>query len=87
MQTLSSPWNEFDTYGLYPFFIKVAAPIIAELISHFLNLSLLSGEVPSAWKGATVRPLFKGGDQADSNSYRPISIFALFIKSVVKTCQ
>ena len=35
--------------------------------------SLLSGEVPIAWKAATVCPLFKG-DQADPNCYRPISI-------------
>jgi hypothetical protein len=40
----------------------------------FLNLSLLSGEVQIAWKAATVHPLFKEGDQADSNCYRPIYI-------------
>ncbi len=31
-------------------------------------------EIPTDWKEATVLPLFKGGDQADPNSYRPISI-------------
>jgi hypothetical protein len=45
------------------------------------SLSLLSGEVPIARKAATVRPLFKGGDQADPNDYL---YFALFIKSVGK---
>ena len=38
--------------GLDPFF-KVAAPIIAKPISNLFNLSLLSGEVPIAWKAAT----------------------------------
>ena len=55
--------------GLDPFFFKVAAPIIAKPISDFFNLSLLSEEVPSAWKAATVPPLSKRGDQADPNCY------------------
>ena len=38
-----------------------------------------------AWKAPTVCPLFKGGDQADPNCYRPISSFALLIKNVGKT--
>ena len=69
---------------LDPFFFKGAALIIAKPISDLFNLSLLSGEVPIAWKAATVHPLFKGGDQADPNCY---FYFALFIKSVGKTCQ
>ena len=55
--------------GLDPLFFKVAAPIIAKPISKLFNLSLLSGEVPIAWKAATVHPLFKGGDQADPKCY------------------
>ena len=42
------------------FFIKVAPPIIAKPVYKLFNLSLLSGEVPIAWKTATVHPLFKG---------------------------
>ena len=53
--------------GLDPFFFKVAAPIIAKTVSNLFNLFLLSGEVPIAWKAGKVRPLFKGGDQADPN--------------------
>jgi hypothetical protein len=49
-----------------PFFFQVAAPIITKPISNLFNQSLLSGDVPIAWK-AMVRPLFKGGDQADPN--------------------
>jgi hypothetical protein len=41
---------------------------------------LLSGEVPFAWKAATVCPLFKGGDLADPNCYRPISILPCLSK-------
>ena len=70
--------------GLAPFFFKVTAPIIAEPISDLFNLSLLSGEVPIASKAATVHHLFKGGDQADPNCYRPISIYPCLSKVLKK---
>ena len=70
--------------GLDPFFIKFAAPIIAKPISNLCNLSVLSGEVPIAWKAATVNPLFKGRDQADPNCYRPISILPCLSKVLEK---
>ena len=63
--------------------VKVAAPIIAKPIADLFNLSLHSGEVPIAWKAATVRPLFKGRDQADPNCCRPISILPC-LSSLVK---
>ena len=47
-------------------------------------MSLLSGEVPIAWKAATVHPLFKGGDQADPNCYRIISILPCLSKVLLK---
>ena len=59
---------------LAAFFIKIAAPIIASPLTDIFNLSLQMAEIPTDWKEATVLPLFKGGDQADPNSYRPISI-------------
>ena len=48
------------------------------------SLSLLSGEVPIAWKAATVHPLFKGGDQADPNCYRTISILPCLLSKVLE---
>ena len=70
--------------GLDPFFFKVAAPIIAEAISHLCNLSIQTAVLPSAWKAASVQPLFKGGNQADSNCYRPISILPCIAKVLEK---
>ncbi|KAF3833161.1 hypothetical protein F7725_026826, partial [Dissostichus mawsoni] len=66
--------------GLDPFFFKVAAPIIAEAISHLCNLSIQTAVLPSAWKAASVQPLFKGGNHADPNCYRPISILPCIAK-------
>ncbi|KAF3858970.1 hypothetical protein F7725_021369 [Dissostichus mawsoni] len=70
--------------GLDPFFFKVAAPIIAEAISHLCNLSIQTAVLPSAWKAASVQPLFKGGNHADPNCYRPISILPCIAKVLEK---
>ena len=78
------PQKTSGSDGLDPFFFKDAAPIIAEPISYLFNLSLLSGEVPIAWKAATASPLFKGGDQADPICYWPISILPCLSKLLEK---
>ncbi|CAB1319251.1 unnamed protein product, partial [Coregonus sp. 'balchen'] len=46
--------------GLDPVFFKVAAPIIAKPVSDLFNLSLLSGEVPSALEGSRCVLYLKG---------------------------
>ena len=69
---------------LDPFFFKMAAPIIAAPIANLFNLSVQTAEIPTAWKAAIVRPLFKGGDQADPNCYRPISLLPCLSKILEK---
>jgi hypothetical protein len=44
--------------------IKKFIDIIAEPLSHILNLSIASGIVPDDMKIACVIPLFKAGDRA-----------------------
>lgn len=65
-------------------FFKFAAPVIAGPIANIFNLSLHTSEIPRAWKAAIVHPLFKGGDQADTNSYRPICILPCISKVLEK---
>ena len=55
------------------FFLKVAAPLICEHITHIFNLSVSQSIVPNVWKMAHITPLHKGGDVNDRNNYRPIS--------------
>ncbi len=43
-------------------------------ITHKINLSLTQAAVSSAWKVATVTPIYKSGDNTDPGNYRPISI-------------
>ncbi len=69
---------------LDPFFFRTAAPIVAAPIADLFNLSILTAEVPSAWKMALVRPIFKGGDHSDLNCYRPISILPCLSKVMEK---
>ena len=60
-------------------------PLLSPSLSlTFFNLSLLSGEVPIAWKAATVIPLLKRGDQADPNCYRHISTLPCLSKVLEK---
>lgn len=49
------------------------APLIAYLVELF-SLSLDSGLLPSAWKIASVTPIFKGGSKTSISNYRPISV-------------
>lgn len=49
-------------------------PVIAAPLTALINLFLHTAKIPLAWKEAVVLPLYNGGDQADLNNYRPISI-------------
>ena len=78
INTKSSPGED----NLDPFFIKLAAPIITVPLTHIFNLSISQGVFPSPWKTAHVTPLFKGGDRADLNNYRPISKLPCLAKTL-----
>jgi len=41
---------------------------------------MLVGQVPQAWKWATVTPVFTGGIASDPSNYRPISLTSIFSK-------
>lgn len=54
-------------------------PLIQPL-KHIINLSLSQGVFPNELKIANVIPLFKSGDSALFNNYRPISLLTAFSK-------
>ncbi|KAK6298641.1 hypothetical protein J4Q44_G00316960, partial [Coregonus suidteri] len=68
------PYKSAGLDNLDPFFLKLAAEIVATPITSLFNLSFITSEIPRDWKAAAVIPLFKGGDTLDPNCYRPISI-------------
>lgn len=47
---------------VYPFFLQLSAPPIAESLTHIFNLTIISGTIPKVLKAAHVLPLHKGGD-------------------------
>ena len=61
--------------------IKMTATYIAEPLSKIFNKSLEEGKYPSAWKNATVKPVFKGrGSPSEIKNYRPISLLPCLSK-------
>lgn len=90
MQSLNSidPKKVPGPDGLDPFLLKVAAPVIAEPITHIFNMSISSNQVPAIWKQAYITPLFKAGNRYDMNDYRPISnlpVLSKILESLVAT--
>lgn len=59
---------------LQPFFIHLAADLIASPLTYILNGSILSNEIPCVWKSVFFLPLFKGGDPTVLNNYHLIMI-------------
>ena len=54
--------------------IKSCKRGISPVLVHLYNLSITTKCFPDSWKITKVRPLYKGGNAADCNNYRPISI-------------
>ena len=44
------------------------------------NLTLTSGTIPSDWKIAEVRPIYKKGDKSAPGNYRPVSLTCIICK-------
>ena len=59
---------------LSPRFIKDGAKLIASPLTHILNLSLSTGEIPVNLKSAKVMPIYKKNSKMEAGNYRPISI-------------
>ena len=60
------------SYGLYSSptnLLKYAASIIAPVLSEILNISVTLGKYPSKLKMSKITPVFKNGEETDSNNY------------------
>ena len=60
--------------------VKYVATVIAMLLSHIINCSLLTGIVPSNFEIANVVPIYKNGKRDHPYDYRPVSILHSFSK-------
>lgn len=66
--------------SLDPYFLKLAADLIAEPLTSNFNLSLSTNKLPKVWISAFVLPLLKGGEPSIVNTYRPISKLCILVK-------
>ena len=70
--------------------LRLAAPIIAPILTHLFNLSLFYGTLPNDWKLARITPIYRGkGDNTDPSNFCPISIVSTIAKIIEKfvKCQ
>lgn len=63
-----------DPDKLDPVFLKLVADLIAEPLTHILNLSR------TVWKSAFILPLAKGDEPSNVNNSRPISKLCILAK-------
>ena len=78
-----------DMFDLSNFLLKKIIENIALPLSYILNLSLQSGEIPSEFKKAKVKPIFKLNSKdsdllSTMSNYRPISLLPIFSKILEK---
>ena len=76
LKTDSSPGP--DEYP--PILLKSVSKSIAYPLAMLFRLIFQSGKLPSIWKRALVRPLFKKGNSSEPNNYRPISLTSVVCK-------
>lgn len=66
--------------GIRTDIIKQSMFLIAEPLTHVLNLSLMQGSFPEILKKSVVRPLYKKGDRSEMSNYRPVTLIPIFSK-------
>lgn len=60
--------------------LKLISPLICEVLSFIINLTLTTGIFPRHLKLAKVTAIFKGGDRNKLSNYRPISVLPTLSK-------
>lgn len=60
--------------------VKLAAPVLAHVLSYIINGSFKYGIFPDRLKIALIKPLYKKGNPKNLDSYRPISLLPGFSK-------
>ena len=66
--------------GIHPRVLRELADVIADPLKQIFDKSLSEGKLPSEWKDAEVRPIFKKGDKTAPGNYRPVSLTSVVCK-------
>lgn len=70
--------------GITTAFLKHAREFVVPHICKLANLCFNTGVFPSSLKRSIVTPVYKSGDRADVNNYRPISVLTSISKIIEK---
>ena len=65
---------------IHPKMLKELANELAHPLTLLFNKSISDGIVPSAWKVAEVRPIFKKCSRSDPGNYCPVSLTSVVSK-------
>lgn len=66
--------------NIHPKLLKNASKSLASPLKALFDHSLLEGSIPSEWKCAEIRPIFKKGDKTQPGNYRPVSLTSVVCK-------
>jgi hypothetical protein len=70
--------------GIPARFLRDGAVAIKDPLTHIINISINSGYVPTDFKLARVKPLFKKNTRTEVGNYRPVSILSVASKILEK---
>ena len=76
--------NSAGTDGITLRFLKDSLTVTISYLTTIINTSIVTGKFPSAWKQATVIPIYKSGDRNSVSNYRPISLLPVLSKVLEK---
>jgi len=63
--------------GVQAVLLKNCAASMSVSLAYIFQKSIDKGKLPSDWKTAAVKPIFKDGDKEDIINYRPVSITSI----------
>ena len=64
--------------------IKLAAPILKNILLHLVNLSIEESKFPQFWKTSKINPHFKKGERCNGENYRPVSDI-IFVSKIAES--
>ena len=65
-------------------FLRDGAVLLKDQLTHIINVSIMTSTVPTEFKLARVRPLYKKNSRSEVGNYRPVSILCVTSKLLEK---
>ena len=73
-------YGSTDPLGMFPFFFKMTAGVLAPRLAVVFRRLLRLGSFPACWRVANVTPIPKGPPSSSVANYRPISLTPILSK-------